>query len=178
MNCLRTTALLVAALALPGAARADVRQSAPDGFTIEHKFHITATPDAAWQVLVHPERWWPKDHTWSGESANLSLAPEAGGCFCERWDGGSSEHGRIVQVRNGRLLRFAGALGPLQSMAVTGVLTVTLAPDGAGTATVVTYRVSGDPSHKLDGLAPVVDSVLRQQFGAFVALASGPAPAQ
>jgi uncharacterized protein YndB with AHSA1/START domain len=171
---LRAATLLLASLAAPHAAWPGVQQSGPDGFLIEHKFHIGASPAVAWQVLVHPERWWPKDHTWSGDPTNLSLTPQAGGCFCERWDGGSSEHGRIVQVRDERLLRFVGALGPLQDLAVTGVLTVTLAPDGGGTAAVVTYRVSGDPSHRLEGFVKVVDAVLAQQFGGFVALASAP----
>jgi hypothetical protein len=36
----------------------------------------------------------------------------------------------------------------------------------------VTYRVSGDPAHELDGLAPAVDRVLGMQFGGFAAQAS------
>jgi uncharacterized protein YndB with AHSA1/START domain len=169
---LRAVVLVLAALTAPGMAHAAVKQSAPDGFLIEHTFRIAAPAATAWKELVHPERWWPADHTWSGDPANLSLEPSAGGCFCERWKDGSSEHGRIVQVRNGRLLRFVGALGPLQEMAVSGVLTVTLAVDGSGTSAVVTYRVSGDPSHHLDGLAPIVDRVLAMQFGSFATRAS------
>jgi hypothetical protein len=38
----------------------------------------------------------------------------------------------------------------------------------------VTYRISGDASHKLDAFAPVVDGVIRQQFAGFAALASKP----
>jgi uncharacterized protein YndB with AHSA1/START domain len=159
---------------VPGLAWPAVRQSAPDGFLIEHRFQIAAPPAAAWQVLVHPERWWPRDHTWSGNPGNLSLAPEAGGCFCERWEDGSAEHGRIIQARRDRTLRFNGALGPLQEMAVTGVLTVMLAPAGNGTEATVTYRVSGDASHKLDGFVTVVDAVVGQQFGGFAELASRP----
>jgi hypothetical protein len=52
-------------------------------------------------------------------------------------------------------------------MAVTGVLTVTLAAKGDGTEAVVTYRLSGDPAHKLDGFIAVVDQVIGQQFGNF-----------
>jgi hypothetical protein len=44
----------------------------------------------------------------------------------------------------------------------------------------VTYRISGDASHKLDTFVPVVDKVIGLQFGAFAAYASGlqakPAP--
>jgi uncharacterized protein YndB with AHSA1/START domain len=153
-------------------ARAEVVRSAPDGALIEHRFALRATPADAWQTLVHPERWWPEDHTWSGKRGNLSLSPTAGGCFCESWDGGSVEHARVVMAMPGRLLRMRGALGPLQDMAVSGVLTVSLEPNGHGTDAIVTYRLSGDASHKLDAFMPVVDTVIGQQYGAFAAYAN------
>lgn len=152
-------------------ARAEVVQSAPDGALIEHHFALRAAPADAWQTLVHPESWWPEDHTWSGHRGNLSLAPVAGGCYCESWDGGSVEHARVVMAMPGRLLRMRGALGPMQDMAVTGVLTVKLQANEHGTEAVVTYRLSGDASHKLDEFVPIVDTVIGQQFGAFAALA-------
>ena len=159
---------------LPALASAEVRQASPDGVILEHRFELSATPADAWAVLVHPERYWPDDHTWSGNAANMSLAPEAGGCFCEQWDGGSAEHGRIVMAIPGKLLRFRGSLGPLQEMAVTGIMTVALTPTGNGATAVVTYRISGDASHKLDAFASVVDGVIQQQFAGFAALASQP----
>lgn len=165
---------LVAAALLPGLAGAEVKQAAPDGVIFEHRFELSATPADAWAVLVHPERYWPNDHTWSGNAANMSLKPEAGGCFCEQWDGGSAEHGRVVMAMPGKLLRFRGSLGPFQEMAVTGIMTVTLTATATGTTAVVTYRISGDASHKLDAFASVVDGVVRQQFAGFAALASQP----
>lgn len=153
-------------------AHAEVKSSAADSFMIEHRYTLSGTPQQAWQALVHPERWWPSEHTWSGAATNLSLAPEAGGCFCERWPDGSVEHGRVVMSRPGQLLRIRGALGPMQEMAVTGILTISLAAKGAGTEATVTYRVSGDSSHALDKLAPVVNDVLNLQFGNFAAYAS------
>jgi uncharacterized protein YndB with AHSA1/START domain len=164
-----TSALLI--LLLPALAAAELKQSSPDGALIEHRFQIAATPADAWQALVHPERWWPADHTWSGVPGKLSLAAEAGGCFCERWEGGSAEHARIVMARPGELLRMRGSLGPLQETAVTGVLTIALAAKGEGTEATITYRLSGDPSHKLDGFVAVVDQVIGQQFGSFAAFA-------
>lgn len=169
--------LVAVLLTLPAVAGAEVKMASAEGAIIVHRFQIAATPQAAWQVLVHPERYWPKDHTWSGDAANLSLAPEAGGCFCERWEGGSAEHGRVVMARPGQLLRFRGSLGPFQEMAVTGVLTVTLAPVEAGTEAVVTYRLSGDASHEFAGFIKSVDEVIGLQFGGFAKLASaGTAP--
>jgi len=166
---------LVATLAvlLSAAAHAAVMQSSPDGAIVEHRFQITASPQAAWDALVHPELWWPSDHTWSGARANLRMEARAGGCFCETWGEASAEHGRVVMSLPGKLLRIRGALGPMQEMAVTAVLTVTLkATDSGGTEATVTYRISGDASHKLDAFVPVVDQVLGQQFGAFAAYAS------
>jgi uncharacterized protein YndB with AHSA1/START domain len=174
MNARSRLGVLFATALLPALAGAEVKQASPDGVIFEHRFEISAAPADAWAVLVHPERYWPNDHTWSGEAANMSLISEAGGCFCEQWDGGSAEHGRVVMAIPGRLLRFRGSLGPFQEMAVTGIMTVTLAPTENGTTALVTYRISGDASHKLDAFASVVDGVLRQQFAGFAALASQP----
>jgi len=67
-----------------------------------------------------------------------------------------------------QMLRLRGSLGPLQDMAVTGVLTVKLvAIEAGGTEAVVTYRLSGDASHVLDTFVPVVDQVIGLQFGGF-----------
>jgi hypothetical protein len=167
-------AAAAAGLLVAGTACPAVLRSGADGFTVEHRFTITAEPTRAWRVLLHPQRWWPAGHTWSGDPGHLSLDARAGGCFCERWQGSSVEHARVVHARAGSLLRMDGALGPLQEMAVTGVLSVKLDADGAGSIATVTYRVSGDASHKLDALAPAVDRVIGEQFGRFAALASTP----
>ena len=169
------TAGVATGLLLVQTAVAEVKLAAPDALVIEHRFQITATPEQAWEVLVHPERYWPKDHTWSGDPANLSLVAHAEGCFCERWTDASAEHARVIMALPGRLLRLRGALGPFQEMAVTGVLTIKLTPKDGGTEAVVTYRLSGDPSHRLGDMAQGVDPVIRQQFAGFAALASQPA---
>jgi len=104
-------AWLMGALALaPACAGAEVKFAAADGFLIEHRFTIAAPAAKVWESLQHPERWWPADHTWSGKRENLSLVADAGGCFCERWDGGVVEHGRVVLVMPGKMLRLDAAL--------------------------------------------------------------------
>jgi uncharacterized protein YndB with AHSA1/START domain len=157
------------AVALPLAAFAEVKSATPDGFLIEHRFTIAAPAAKVWESLQHPERWWPADHTWSGKRENLSLDAKVDGCFCERWDGGSVEHGRVVMIMPGKMLRLDAALGPLQEMAVSGVITIALEEKDGATTAVVMHRVSGDPSHKLDALAPIVDKVNGQQFGGMAA---------
>jgi uncharacterized protein YndB with AHSA1/START domain len=170
------TAILAGMLAatLPVAAGAEVKSAAAGGFLIEHRFTIAAPAARVWESLRHPERWWPAEHTWSGKRENLSLVADTGGCFCERWDGNSVEHGRVVMVMPGKMLRLDAALGPLQEMAVTGVITFVLEEKDGATTLVATHRVSGDPSHKLDALAPIVDQVNALQFGGLAADAVKP----
>ncbi len=165
---------LATALVLLGMpAFAEIRAAAADGFSIVHVFELSVDPQAAYRILAEPQSWWPAAHTWSGKAENLSLEPTAGGCFCERWDGGSVEHGRVVMAVPGRTLRIVGALGPLQEMALSAVLTVTLEGHEKGTRATVTYRVSGDSTHGLTGLTPVVNRVLGEQFGRFARRANG-----
>lgn len=153
----------------PILAGAEVKLATADALSIEHRFTIEVPATKAWESLVHPERYWPADHTWSGKRESLSLEASAGGCFCERWDGGSAEHGRVVMAIPGKVLTLNAALGPFLDMAISGILAITLEEKGAVTTAVVTYRVSGDSAHKLDALAPIVDQVLGVQFGNFAA---------
>jgi uncharacterized protein YndB with AHSA1/START domain len=174
-----TIALSLALLA-PSFAPAEVRQASADGALVEHRYQLAAAPDRAWDALVHPELWWPAEHTWSGNPANLRLAAQAGGCYCEYWGDNSVEHGRVVMSEPGRRLRIRGAFGPLQDMAVTAVLEVSLSANDGGTEAVVTYRLSGDASQRLDAIAPAVDRAIGGQFGSFARYASttaaSPAP--
>jgi len=156
---------------LPPAAGAEVKLATADAMLIRHEFRIEAPAAKAWDTLVHPERYWPPDHTWSGARESLSLEPVAGGCYCERWDGGSAEHGRVVMAVPGKALKLDAALGPFLEMAISGILAVSLEETEGTTTAVVTYRVSGDPAHRLDALAPIVDQVLGMQFGAFASAA-------
>jgi len=153
--------------ALPLAAGAEVKLATAEAMLIVHRFTIAAPAEKAWESLVHPELWWPEDHTWSGERKSLSLAAIAGGCYCERWHDSSAEHGRVVMVVPRRLLTLNAALGPFLEMAISGILSIKLDEKDGATTAVVAYRVSGDAEHKLDGLAPIVDQVLGAQFGAF-----------
>ena len=168
-------AILAGALMLvPVYAGAEVKSATPESMLIEHRFTIATPAMRVWETLLHPERWWPADHTWSGKRENLSLDPAIDGCFCERWDGNGVEHGRVVAVFPGTMLRLDAALGPLQEMAISGVITVALEERDGATTMVVTHRVSGDATHKLDAFAPIVDQVNGQQFGNLAAEAARP----
>lgn len=157
----------------PDAARAKVEASAGDMLLVRHTYALATTPAKAWQALVHPERWWPSAHTWSGDAKRLRLSAEAGGCFCERWADGSAEHGRVILARREAMLRLDAPLGPLQEMGLAGLLQVTLKGDGDTTVADVTFRVSGDSAHALGTMAPVIDQVIGEQFGRYAAFAQG-----
>ncbi len=157
---------------VPLCAGAEVKSATPESMLIEHRFTIAAPAARVWETLLHPERWWPADHSWSGKRENFSLDATVGGCFCERWDGNGVEHGRVVMLMPGQLLRLDAALGPLQELAISGVINVALEEKDGTTTMVVTHRVSGDATHKLDGFAPIVDQVNGLQFGNLAAEAA------
>ena len=134
-------------------------------------FHeeLDATPEQAWQALVNIGAWWSPGHTYSGDAANLSLDPAAGGCWCERWGNNSVQHARVLVAMPGKLLRVDGALGPLQAMGASGVLSFRLSPRAGGTTLDVSYRVRATPDAALEKVAPAVDQVLDEQVKRLVA---------
>lgn len=103
---------------------------------------------------------------------NMSLQLKAGGCFCEAWNGNSVMHAQVILAQPGSVLRMQGGFGPLQDMAVIGVLTFKLEKADAGTKVRMIYRVSGNASHKLDSLAAIVDRVLGEQLEGYRKTAS------
>lgn len=166
---MRYAAILLGAglAALPQIAAAEVAEADATGFTVRGTVRVAAAPRAAWDGLTRPSRYWNGDHSWSGDAANFTLDPVAGGCFCEALPagGGSVEHARVIYAAPGEMLRLRGALGPLQSEALTGVLTVTLKAVDGGTEIAWDYVVSGHARFGLVELAPVVDGVIGEQFG-------------
>ncbi|PNU01971.1 SRPBCC family protein [Novosphingobium guangzhouense] len=168
-------ALAAAGMALvPSLASANVAQVAANGFVVRHVAQVSASPDEVWAVLIKPSVWWDSDHTWSGDAANLTLDARAGGCFCEMLPNetspkasprGGVEHMRVVYVERGRALRMSGALGPLQSDAVNGTLTMQLKGDGkGGTQVLLEYVVGGFSRTPFEKLAPGVDGMLGGQM--------------
>src|SRR4029453_14613960 len=155
-------------------AAAEIKSATNDGFVIVHSRRFDAAPAKAYASLPAVDRWWSSEHTYSGNAANLSLGTEAGSCFCERWKDGAVEHGRVILVIRDQLLRLQTALGPLQSRAVTGVLTFQLKPEeSAGknaTVLTLTYVVNGAGASALDKIAPAVNDVLGEQFARLTGL--------
>ncbi|WP_201313284.1 SRPBCC domain-containing protein [Dyella sp. EPa41] len=157
--------LAVASLVPALGGHAEVKDSGADHLLIVNTRTIHASPDKVYAALTDIGHWWDSEHTYSGDAANLSMQPSAGGCFCERWGAQSVAHGRVIWANPGHLLRLESALGPLQGMAVQGVMTFALKPAGDGTTLQFEYRVNGSGSSALDQLAPNVDGVLMAQLG-------------
>ncbi len=165
---------LLATAATSGTATAAVSETRESAFTIETTVLVDARPGSTYRDLTRVGLWWDPAHTWSGTSKNLKLEAKAGGCFCETLsDGGSVQHGQVIFAQPGKLLRLQALLGPLQNMAVTGILSFALAPDGAGTRVTMTYRVSGALTMDSAKLAPLVDQVLGVQLNRLREFASG-----
>ena len=156
----------LAYLTLSGAdARADVVDKSASGFTVRTTMTVAAAPQHVYQALLNVGAWWDKEHTYSGDSTNMTIVAQPGGCFCEQYADGAVEHGRVLNVSTNKLLRLSGALGPLQELATTGTMTWMIEPakPGSGSTLTMTYAAGGYAAGGLDKLADVVDMVLSQQ---------------
>ncbi len=159
------TLLFCTGAGAPGGApvHAEVVSTSASGFVLQHSVEVAAEPFKAYRAAVRDiRRWWDPEHTYSGRSANLSLQASAGGCLCERLDGGGSvQHLQVVYVQPGQTLRLIGGLGPLQGLASQGALTWQFkALDGGRTRIGWSYRVTGLDASTAASLAPVVDEVI------------------
>ena len=185
---MRTLSILAAFAAFTSVpAHAEVTAQADNGFAVRHNVTVSTDPDATFAMLRTPAKWWDKDHSWTGNSENLYMDAQAGGCFCElipneattesgapqRTLRGSVQHMQIVYVDPGSMLRLSGALGPLQAEAVTGTLTISLKPIKGGTRLTFDYVVGGFMRMPMRDVAPAVDAVIGAQASR-LAMALGP----
>lgn len=169
---------LLLAATLPAAlcaapANAKIIDQSEGGFTVAHTAQVAATPEDVWKMLKMPQKWWSKEHSWSGDAANFWLDSQAGGCFCEKLPGtgpdgttgqGSVQHARILFAKPKELLRLSGAFGPLQGEALTGTLTIQIKETPTGAALRFDYVVGGYMRFKPAEIAPVVDKVIGEQL--------------
>lgn len=160
----KSTILALGVAAAAAAAHAETSNVSASGFTVTHAAVVTGEPEQVWQAFTQLPRWWKPTHTWSGESSNMTLDAQAGGCWCERWGNGQSAvHGRVLLALPGSALRLQAWLGPLQEMPVAGVLTFGTAKRDGQTRLRLVYRVAGGADAGLDKLATPVDEVIGEQ---------------
>lgn len=159
-------------------ALAEVKKQDNNGFLVTHIAEVKASPEEVWKRLLEPKEWWDKNFSWSGSAAGFSLDAQPGGCFCELIvnkdsgdpsNAGRVEHMRVIHINPKSVLRMQGALGPLQSEAVQGTLTIAMAPtkdDGEDAATTVSfnYIVGGYMRFPVAETAKNTDMVIGTQF--------------
>lgn len=162
INILMLSLLCVLA---PVALRADVADSAANGFTIKIVETIHATPADVYNRLIHNVGdWWNSDHTVSGDAHNLSIDEKPMGCFCEKLaNGGGVRHAEVILFMPGKALVLSGTFGPLQKFGAAGTLSFAISPAGDGSKLEVTYAVGGYFPGGLNTWAAPVDSVLTEQ---------------
>lgn len=168
----RFAAAFAVAVATPAAA--EVIETREDGFVTRDTTTVAANPMKTWLALTKPGDWWTDSHTWSGDAANMTLVPQAGGCFCEKVPGedradgfsldGSVQHMTVIQSYPLRVLRMRGGLGPLQGEPATGILTITLKEVDGGTRVLWEYNVGGPMRFTIDQISKAVDGVMTQQL--------------
>lgn len=157
-------ALIASAMALIAVpASAEIVAASPDHYTLRHEATSELSTRALWNRLVHPASWWHPDHTYSGNASGLSLDARAGGLWREDWTGGSVSHGQVLYVKDGEQLRMSAPFGPLQSMAVNVVWTITITESETGGSVVVFDEVAnGSSASGLNELASAVDFVKQE----------------
>lgn len=161
------TGILVLAASTPAAA--DVVSASANGFEVRETVQLVVPPEAAYAAFANIGGWWDPAHSYSGDSANLSLNLTPGGCFCERLpkSGGGIEHLRVTYVEPGKHVVFTGALGPLLYEAVAGVMDVQVKRLPGGSEVTLDYKAAGFAHGGADKLAVAVDAVLASQLKRF-----------
>jgi uncharacterized protein YndB with AHSA1/START domain len=162
---LPTTCLVLAAPML----HADIVSSGPDHYVLRMEARSELPPDQLWKRLVDPASWWHPDHSYSGDAANLSLDPVAGGAWREDWAGGSVVHGEVLYAAPPFQLRLDAPFGPLQGMAVDVVWTISIVADGDGSMVSFEEIGNGSSASGLTQLAPAVDGVKQQALERLIA---------
>ena len=158
-------AALTVFLAAPHAF-ADVVEVAPHGFIVRTELGVEAKPDAVWKALLDVGGWWNMDHSYSRDSANITIDARPGGCFCEKLpNGGGVAHAMVVFIAPNQTLRLHGSLGPMQGEGLAGSLTFKIVPATVPAASRIemTYAVGGYRPSGFERVAPAVNMVMTEQ---------------
>ena len=165
-SILRRCSLGTLALILSGAPVQSAPEIAPNGFLVKFEVSINAPAPKVYDALIaQVGSWWNPEHTYSHDAKNLSIDARPGGCFCEKLpNGGGIEHLRVVYVAPPKIVRFSGALGPLQASGVAGSMTWKLTGGPDNTRLDLSYSVGGFIQGGFEKMAPAVEAMLREQF--------------
>jgi uncharacterized protein YndB with AHSA1/START domain len=157
--------LLAGLLLLSAPAAAEVVSADPHGFEVQQSVNLVIPVPQAYAAFGRIGSWWSAEHSYSKEAANLRLALQPGGCFCEVFPkGGGVEHMRVAVVQPNEHIVMTGSLGPLLYEAASGVLDVKFERIAGGTKVTLNYRAAGFAKGDADKLAPLVDGMLGEQM--------------
>ena len=169
--------ITVAGLLAAAPAQAEVVSAGSNGFEVRHSVNLVIPRERAYAAYGQVQNWWDKEHTYSGNASRLSMRLMAGGCFCERLDGGGGiEHMRVTFVQPNERVVLTGSLGPLLYEATVGVMDVKFEKIAGGTRITSSYRAAGFARGNAGEMAPLVDGVLEQQMKRLRIYAAGGAP--
>lgn len=165
----RLSTAALAILLFSMAATAEVVESSAAAMKVKEVVEIAAPVEKVYAAFVRIGSWWDKEHTFSGDAANLSLDVRPGGCFCEKLpDGGGAMHLTVVFVAPNQRITLSGALGPLQTTGATGAMNFSFVPKPSGSEPgsqlTLVYSVGGYYPNGLQSVAAGVDEVLSQQM--------------
>ncbi len=157
--------LLLLLLLLPFISVSQVIGSDNHGFQLKIEKEVNVDKATAYQQFINVSQWWNADHTWFGNSEELSIEPVVGGCFCEINGDKQAMHMTISYVEPNNEIKMVGGLGPLQMMGLNGGMSWKFdAIDDKRTKITFHYQVSGYVNGGLTKLAPIVDQVQRLQL--------------
>jgi uncharacterized protein YndB with AHSA1/START domain len=156
----------LALMMLSGTLAQSAPQITPNGFLVKFEVNVNAPATKVYDALVGQiGSWWNPEHTYSHDAKNLSIDVRPGGCFCEKLpNGGGMEHLRVVYVAPPQVVRFSGALGPLQASGIVGSMTWKLTGASDSTRLELSYSVGGFIPGGFEKIAPPVEAMLREQF--------------
>ena len=154
------------ALALTAApASAEIVSRTADSFTLRYAGTVGVSRGDVFGAIALISEWWDGAHTYSGDSANLTLETEVGGCFCEALPNATIfEHGRVAEFDDDRLTLNA-PLGPLKGRTTRAELTFSWPETSSRleedeTGVVMVFVVEGPG---LGAFADAVDTVMLGQ---------------
>jgi hypothetical protein len=161
--------ILFAGLLLSTPAAAEVVSAGPNGFEVQSSVNLVVPAPQAYAAFARIDGWWNGEHSYSGKAANMRLALQPGGCFCESLpeSGGGVEHLRVAIVQPNERIVMTGSLGPLLYEGTAGVMDVKFERIAGGSKVTMNYRAAGFAKGGGDKLAPLVDKVLAEQMKRF-----------
>jgi uncharacterized protein YndB with AHSA1/START domain len=156
----------LALVALSGMPAQSAPQVTPNGFLVKLEVSVNSPAAKVYDAMIgQVGSWWNPEHTYSHDAKNLSIDARPDGCFCEKLpNGGGIEHLRVIYVAPPQVVRFSGALGPLQASGVSGSMTWKLTGGGESTRLELSYSVGGFIQGGFDKIAPAVEAMLSEQL--------------